>query len=113
MKVCAGSTTSTITMLNRVQWYSRSDAAQVGQRGLSIEVRYEVPTTSLQSRRRITGGKLCGTLRINGNYAGESGTVTCPGAPITLANTDGTDIITLQLLYPYWNFLMVGEVRIS
>ena len=112
-KVCAGSTTSTITQLNRVQWYSRSDAAQVGQRGLRIEVRYEVPTTSLQSRRRITGGKLCGSLYINGNIAAESATVTCPGAPITLANTDGTDIITLQLQYPYWNFLMVGEVRIS
>ena len=99
-------------MLNRVQWYSRSDAAQVGQRGLPIEVRYEVPTTSLTRGQRITGGTLCGTLYINGNYAGESGTVTCPSAPITLTN-GATDIITLQLIYPYWNFLMVGEVRIS
>ena len=110
LKVCAGSTISTITQLNGIQWYSRSDAAQVGQKGLQIEVRYEVPRTSLQSRQRITSGKLCGTITIDGNFAGESGIVTCPGAPITLANTDGSDLITLQLINPQMNFLMVGEV---
>ena len=111
-KVCAGSTTSTITQLNGIQWYSRSDAAQVGQKGLQIEVRYEVPKADLQSRKRITSGKLCGTITINGNFPGESGIVTCPGAPITLANTDGTDLITLQLMNQQMNFLMVGELII-
>ena len=110
LKVCAGSTISTITQLNGIQWYSRSDAAQVGQKGLQIEVRYEVPRADLQSRKRITSGKLCGTITINGDVAGESRIVTCPGAPITLTNTDGTDLITLQLINPQKNFLMVGEV---
>jgi len=112
LAVCAGSTTSTITKLNGIQWYSRSDAAQVGQKGLQIEVRYEVPRTSLRSRQRITSGKLCGTITINGDFAGESEIVTCPGAPITLASTDGSDLITLQLINSQMNFLMVGEVII-
>ena len=76
-------------------------------------MRYEVPSASLVAGQRITGGKLCGTFNINGNFAGEFGTVLCPGAPITLSNTDGTDLITLQLINPHKNFLMVGEVIIS
>ena len=108
--MCAGSTTSSLTALNRVTWYSRSDAAQVGQRGIGIEIRYKVPTSGLRYRSRITQGTLCGTTYIRGTSAGESGTVTCPGAPVTVA---ATDLITLQLIYPYWNFLMIGEVRVA
>ena len=101
-------------MLNRVQWYSRTDAALVGTRGLPIEVRYGLATTDLRYRQRITGGTLCGTIHVNGCSwcRGESGTATCPGAPVTLA--DGpTTLITLQGIYPYWTFLMAGEVVVS
>ena len=99
-------------MLNRVQWYSRTDAALVGTPGLPIEVRYGLATTDLKYRQRITGGTLCGTIYVRGWYRGESGTANCPGAPITLAD-EGTTLITLQGIYQYWTFLMAGEVVVS
>ena len=99
-------------MLNRVQWYSRTDAALVGTPGLAIEVRYGLASTDLRYRQRITGGILCGTIYVRGSFRGESGTATCPGAPVTLA--DGpTTLITLQGIYPYYTFLMAGEVVVS
>ena len=96
-------------------WYSRTDAALVGTPNLPIEIRYNVPTTGLVARRRITQGTLCGTTYVRGNCQSwgnfcESGTVNCPGAPITV---EATQLITLQGIYPWWTFLMVGEVEIA
>ena len=73
LKVCAGATTSTLTMLNKVQWYSRTDAALVGTRNLPIEVRYNMAQSDLRYRQRITGGILCGTIYVRGYSRGETG----------------------------------------
>ena len=96
--------------LNQVTWYSRTDTALVGQRGQQIEVRYQVPASALINGRRITGGTLCGTFFVGGNVPGESQTVRCPSAPITI---DAADFITLQAIDARLTFLMAGEVVVS
>ena len=110
MKVCAGSTISTIMGLNQVTWHSRSDTTLAGVRGQQIEVRYQVPASALVNGQRITQGTSCGIFFVRGYVRGESQTVRCPSAPITIQSTD---FITLQAIDSRLTFLMVGEVVIS
>ena len=90
--------------LKSVSYYGRSDAAQSGIRGTTVEIRTKA-TAPFTRGQRITTGDVCNTFRIQGGQS-ERQTVTCTTPP----TLDYTDYVTLQTLASYNTFLMVAEI---
>jgi len=93
--------------LKSVSYYGRSDAAQSGIRGTTVEIRTKA-TAPFTRGQRITTGDVCNTFRIQGGQS-EKQTVTCTTPP----TLDYTDYVTLQTLASYNTFLMVAEIVLN